>query len=268
MHQLDFSMMFTPTPKLVIRPGVQLFKSDIEVLEDGEADAARTMRIKSVSPILSAYYRPSNWFSLRGEIHQYNQGSSYTALSPHTNTTGRVVASLRLSKKFTLDDEVYLVNQQLLAVDFHAKVHSNSTMLTYTVNPQYSLFAGFTYDDEFASGIIAWQRGVPTPGTADTLRDQALNRVWQAGFDAKPCKYFGIRFTGNFERTTGLGKEGGINPVYGPLTWPMGTGSVYFNFPKAGTISVDLQRTYYIQQLLTVNNFSANILMVRWTRDF
>jgi hypothetical protein len=29
-----------------------------------------------------------------------------------------------------------------------------------------------------------------------------------------------------------------------------------------------LQRTYYIEQIVTVNNFSANILTVRWTKAF
>jgi hypothetical protein len=267
LHQLDFTMMFTPSSNLVVRPGVSLLKTDVITLEDGVADDAHTLRWKTVRPELSASYRPTKWFSLRGNLHQITRGSSYTSLTPHTDLTGRVVVSFRLSDKFSLDDEVYLVNQKLLAVDFRAKVHSNSTMLTYTVNPKYSLFAGFTYDSEFASGIIRWQRGAPL-GTTDTLRDQAINRVWQAGFDAKPCKYFGIRFTGNFERTTGLGEESGIAPVYGPLTWPMGTGSVYFNFPKAGTLSVDLQRSYYIQQIITANNFSANMLMIRWTRAF
>jgi len=270
MHQLEFSMTFTPTSNLVIRPGVQLLKSDIEALEDGEADPARTLRIKTVSPMLSAFYRPSKYFDVRGEIHTYNYGSSYTALDPHTNTTGRVVGNLHLSGKFTLSDEVYIVDQKLLATQFHGKVQSNSTMLTYTINPKYSLFAGFTYDNELATGIIAYQRGVPASlvGFQYPLRDQALNRVWQAGFAAEPVKYFGIRFTGNFDRTTGLGQEGGINPVYGPMTWPLGTGTVYFNIPKAGTLSVDLQRTYYIQQLFTANNFSANLLAIRWTRDF
>ena len=267
MHQLDFSMMFTPKSNLVIRPGVQFFKSDIEILEDGEADSARTLRTKSVSPTLSAFYRPAKWFSLRGEIHHYNRGSSYTALTPHTDTTGRLVASFRLSDKFTLENELYMVNQKLLAMQFHSKVQSNSTMLTYTFNPQYSLFGGFTYDNELATGIIVWQRGAPA-GTTDLLRDQALNRVWQAGFAAAPVKYFGIRFTGNFVRTTGLGEQSGFSPVYGPLTWPLGTGTVYFNIPKAGRLSVELQRTYYIQQIIPVNNFSANILMIRWTRDF
>ncbi len=266
MHEGDLTMMFTPTNNLVISPGVTVFKSDVEVLEDGVADPARTLRNHAVSPTLSAFYRPSKWFDIRGEIHTFNNGASYTSLTPHTDTTGRVVGNLRLTKKFSLSDELYIVSQQLLAVQYHGKVQTNSTMLNYTLNPKYSLFAGFTYDNEFASGEINYQRG--TPPLNDTLRDQALNRVWQAGLAAQPSKYFGIRFTGNFERTTGLGQESGISPVYGPLTSPYGTGEVYFNFPKAGTLSVDLQRTYYIQQIITVNNFSANMLTIRWTRDF
>jgi hypothetical protein len=268
MHELELSMMFTPTSNLVIRPGVQLFKSDILMSEDGEADEARSLRTNSVSPMLSAFYRPTKWFSLRGEIRQYNRGSSYTALTPHTNTTGRLVASFRLSDKFTLDNELYMVSQRLLVTDYQGKVQSNSTMLTYTLNPKYSFFGGFTYDNELATGIIAWQRGVPVAGTAYPLRDQALNRIWQAGLAAEPIKYFGIRFTGNFVRTTGLGKEGGINPVYGPMTWPLGTGTVYFNIPKTGRLSFDLQRTYYIQEIITANNFGANMLTVRFTHDF
>ncbi|MBZ5562808.1 MAG: hypothetical protein LAP13_10340 [Acidobacteriia bacterium] len=266
LHQLDFNMMFTPKPNLVIRPGVTFFKSDVEALEDGVADGARTLRTKSVEPALSVLYRPSSRFSVRGEIHSFNNGASFTAITPHTDLTGRVVGSLRLTNKFSLDDEVYLVSQRLLATDFHGKVQSNSTLLTYTLNDHYSIFGGFTYDNEFASGDVQYARG--TPPLSGSIRDQALNRVWQGGLEAKPCKYFGIRFTGNFDRSTGLGQESGINPVYGPMTWPLATGTAYFDFPKAGRLSVDLQRTYYIQQIITGNNFSANMLMIRWTRSF
>jgi hypothetical protein len=48
----------------------------------------------------------------------------------------------------------------------------------------------------------------------------------------------------------------------------MVTGTVYFNFPKAGRLSIDLQRTYYTEQLVPVNNYSANLLTLRWTRSF
>ena len=270
LHEGSLKMIFTPLNNLVISPGVTMYKSDAEVLEDGEADPARTLRNRAVSPALSAFYRPSKWFDVRGEIHTYNNGASYTALTAHTNTTGRVVANAHLTSKFTLSDEIYTVSQRLLETQFEGKVQSNATMLTYTFSPKYSVFGGFTYDNELATGIIAYQRGVPVAGTPFPLRDQALNRVWQGGLAAEPVKYFGISFTGNFVRTTGQGEEGGISPVYGPLTWPLGTGTVYFNIPGAGRLSVDLQRTYYTQQLypISANNFGANILMIRWTRDF
>ncbi len=90
-------------------------------------------------------------------------------------------------------------------------------------------------------------------GTAplnDFLRDQEIDRVIQAGVDAKPSKYFGLQLTGNFDRSTGLGQISGEPPAYGPLTWPLVTGTVYVNFPKAGRLSVDLQRTYYIEQII------------------
>jgi hypothetical protein len=270
LHEADFKMIFTPLNNLVISPGVQLYQSDVEVREDGVVDDTRTLTNHAVSPMLSAFYRPSKWFDLRGEFRTYNNGASYTALTPHTNTTGRLVGNVHLTDKLTLSDELYMVNQKLLATDYHGKVQSNSTMLNYTINPKYTLFGGFTYDNELATGLIAYQRGVTVAGTSFPLRDQALNRVWQAGLAAQPVKYFGIRFTGNFVRTTGLGDEGGTSPVYGPLTWPLGTGTLYFNIPRAGRLSVDLQRTYYAQELFPINanNFSANILMIRWTRDF
>jgi hypothetical protein len=52
------------------------------------------------------------------------------------------------------------------------------------------------------------------------------------------------------------------------MTWPFATGTVYYDFPKAGRLSIDLQRTYYIEEIITANNFGANVLAIRWTRDF
>ncbi len=266
LNQLDFSMGFTPTANLIVRPGVTLMQSNIEDLENGVSDPANTLRINTVSPTLSVFYRPIRRLDLRGEFYTFDSGASFTAISPHTDVTGRVVGNLRITRKLSLSDEMYMVNQRLLATDYHGKVHSNSTTLAYTLNGNYSLFAGFAYDDEFASGDIVYARG--TPPLAEVLHDQALNRVWQAGLEAKPIKNFGIRFSGNFDRTTGVGAAGNEAPAYGPLTFPYATGTVFYDFPKAGRLSVDLQRTYYIQQIITGNNFSANMLTIRWTRSF
>ena len=64
------------------------------------------------------------------------------------------------------------------------------------------------------------------------------------------------------------GEISGEPPYFGPLTWPMGTGTVWVEFPKAGRLSLDLQRTYYLEEIIRGNDFNASILAVRWTRDF
>jgi hypothetical protein len=86
--------------------------------------------------------------------------------------------------------------------------------------------------------------------------------------DVKPTKRFEARISGNYDRSSFVGEITGEPPAYGPVTWPLLTGTVSYDFPKAGRLSVDLQRTYYVQQIVTANNFSANLLMIRWTRDF
>ena len=45
-----------------------------------------------------------------------------------------------------------------------------------------------------------------------------------------------------------------------------GTGA--YDFGKPGRLSLDLQRTYYIEEIMRGDNFNANILMIRWTKDF
>ena len=81
----------------------------------------------------------------------------------------------------------------------------------------------------------------------DLLRDQEVDRVWQGGVEGKPTKRLGLRLSGNFDRSTGLGEISGEPPAYGPLTWPLVTGTIYYSLPKAGRLSIDLQRTYYIE---------------------
>jgi hypothetical protein len=92
--------------------------------------------------------------------------------------------------------------------------------------------------------------------------------VWQAGVDVKAMRYGGLRVSGNYDRLTGVGEILGEPPAYGPLKWPLVTATVYADIPKAGRLWVDLQRTYYIEELVRVNNFSANLLTLRFTRSF
>ena len=139
-------------------------------------------------------------------------------------------------------------------------------MLNYALDERFSAFAGMTYDSYFAQGDIVYARGA-APLTS-TIRDQEIHRIWQAGIEAKPLRYLGFRVSANYDRLTGAGEIFGEPPAYGPLTWPMGTGTVYVEHSKLGRLSLDLQRTYYIEELVTANNFSANLLMIRFTRGF
>jgi hypothetical protein len=266
LSDFDFSMVFTPTSSLTLRPGVRLMKADVEDIENGIVQPAVTLRTKTAWPELSFGYQPTKIFSIRGDVHAFDSGSSYTAITPHTEVAGHVITRFQPVKKVTLEDDLNLTNDKLIDDSFQDNVRSNTVTLTYSLNDRFSVFTGYTYDSIFAAGNIVYARG--TAPLNDFLRDQEIDRVMQAGVNAKPSRYFGLQLTGNFDRSTGLGQVSGEPPAYGPLTWPLVTGTVYVNFPKAGRLSVDLQRTYYIEQIITANNFQANLLTIRWTRDF
>jgi hypothetical protein len=266
LSDFDFSMLFTPTSSLTLRPGVRLLKADVEALANGVADPSITLRTKTAWPEFSFGYQPTRIFSVRGDVHSFDNGSSYTAITPHTEVAGHLIFRLQPCRKVTLQDDMNITNDKLIDSSFKDNVRSNTVTLSYALNDRFSVFAGYTYDSIFAAGNIVYARG--TAPLNDFLRDQEVDRVMQAGVEAKPSKYFGLQLTGNFDRSTGLGQISGEPPAYGPLTWPLVTGTAYFNIPKAGRLSVDLQRTYYIEQIITADNFQANLLTIRWTRDF
>jgi hypothetical protein len=266
LSDFDFSMLFTPTRSLTLRPGIRLLKADVESLENGVAEPATTLRTKTAWPEISFGYRPSKTFSVRGDFHTFDNGSSYTAITPRTEVAGHLIFRFQPVAKVSLEDDLNLANDKLIDASFQDNVHSNTVTLSYALNDRFSIFGGFTYDSMFAAGHILYVRG--TAPLSDFLRDQEVDRAIQAGVEAKPHKYFGLRLTGNFDRSTGLGQISGEPPAYGPLTWPLVTGTVYWDFPKAGRLSVDLQRTYYIEQIVPGNNFGANLLAIRWTRNF
>jgi hypothetical protein len=266
VSDFDFSMLFTPIASLSVRPGVRLIKADVEALQNGVVQPAITLRTKTAWPELSFSYKPAKVFSIRGDVHAFDNGSAYTAITPHTEVAGHLITRFQPFKKVTLQDDLNLTNDKLIDSSFQDNVHANTVTLSYALNDRYSVFAGYTYDSIFAAGAIVYARG--TAPLNDLLRDQEADRVMQAGVEAKPNKYFGLRLSGNFDRSTGDGQISGEPPAYGPLTWPLVTGTVYVNFPKAGRLSLDLQRTYYIEQIITANNFQANLLTIRWTRDF
>ena len=271
----DFSvqMDFRPIRALIIRPGIQYLKTDVESLTNGVVDPAITLRSKVVRPEFSFGYEPSRIFTARGDFHTMTSGASYTAITPHTQQGGHFVMRFQPIEKFSIEDEVGFANNKLLDANFQNNIRSNSLTASYALGPRFSVFAGFSYESDYAQGNIQYARG--TTPIADFLRDQEVNRVWSGGIDAKPTKRLDLRLSGNFDRSSGVGAisgtGGAVNnepPAYGPLTWPLVTGTLSYDFPKAGRFAIDLQRTYYIEQIVAANNFGANLLTIRWTKNF
>jgi len=266
LSDLHFTMDFSPLPTLVLRPGIHLMKYDVATFSAGVEDDGLSHTIKTVAPEISFGYEPSKIISFRGDLHSYNNGLSYTAITARNEVGGHAVVHFHPIAKFSIDNELNVSNGQLLESDYRNVVRMDSTTASYALNERFSIFAGFSYESIFAQGSILYIRG--TPPLSDFLHDQELNRVWQGGVDVKPTKRFRARLSGNYDRSSFVGAITGEPPGYGPVTWPLVTGTVSYDFPKAGRLSVDLQRTYYLQQIVTANNFSANLLTIRWTRDF
>jgi hypothetical protein len=266
LSDLDINFDFSPIRTLVIRPGIHFMKSDVVSIANGATNPALTLQTKTAMPEISFGYQPSKKFSIRGDLHSFDNGASYTAITPHTGVGGHLVVRVQLTPKLSFEDEMNLRNTKFIDTNYQSNIHSNAATLSYALANRFSIFGGFSYLSYFAQGNIVYARG--TPPLNDFLRDQELNRVWQGGVEAKPTKRLGLRLSGNFDRSTGVGAISGEPPAYGPLTWPLVTGTVYYSFPKAGRLSIDLQRTYYSEQIVTGNNFQANVLTIRWTRDF
>ena len=266
LSDLHFTMDFNPLPTLILRPGIHLMKYDVASFSAGVEDPVLSRTIKTVAPEISFGYEPSRMISFRGDLHSFNNGLSYTAITPRSEVGGHAVVQFHPIAKFSIDNELNVSNGRLLETDYRNVVRFNSTTASYALNERFSIFAGFSYESIYSQGAILYVRGVAP--LDNFLRDQEMNRVWQGGVDIKPVRRFSARLSGNFDRSSFVGQISGEPPAYGPVTWPLVTGTVAYDFPKAGRLSLDLQRTYYLQQIVTANNFSANLLTIRWTRGF
>jgi hypothetical protein len=266
-HTLDLNMAFTPVASLLFRAGIRYLSTDIRMLQDGVLDTTRTKHINTVWPIGSVYYQPSKMFTVRADVESSTNGTSYTRVTPHTDVGGRIIVRVRPTDKFYIEDSAIVRNRKLLDTAYRSTVRSNAVTLTYEFNPKFSVFGGFSYDSFFASDFVNFLRG-PVPFTDLALRDQTVNRVWQGGLKVEPMRRLGISITGNYVRSTGMGEIAGELPLYGPMKFPYATGSIYYDVPQLGRLTVQLQRTYYVEQIVPGNNFSANLVTIAWTRGF
>jgi hypothetical protein len=241
-------------------------KRDVTVEEDGIADPRATERSNIVAPVGSVSFVPSNRLSLRADFQNITNGGPYTRISPRTDRIFRFSGSAAITERLSVDQNLYIRNGRYRTTDFENSFRSSGTTLTWDWNDRVAVFGGFVYDSFFATASVTFLRG--TAPLSAVWRDQTVNRVWQAGIDARPTQALELRVSGNYLRTTGAGEISGEPPIFGPLTWPMITGTITYEFPRIGRLALDLQRTYYIEEIMQGDNFSANLLSIRWSRDF
>lgn len=227
LSDLNVNMSFTPRPELTLSPGIRLSKSDIETLEDGVVDGARTLRTNHVRPEFRFSYRPIRRLSFKGDLYSATNGASYTAITPHTRLVGRVAARFEILPNLSIENDLNISSARLIDSSYHNRIRANTTTISYVLNDRFSVFGSAGYESFFADGDIIYARGAPQSPLKSTIRDQEIHRVWQAGIDAKPLKFLGVRVSGNFDRLTGAGEILGEPPAYGPVTWPLATGTVY-----------------------------------------
>jgi hypothetical protein len=263
----DYDVVVTPSSALLVRAGVRYLKSDIEFTNNGLINQLETKRIKTVWPTFNVSYKPNHVLSVRADIDEVNNGTSYTQLTPHTDVGSHVTVRVRPLENFWVENTTTTRDSKLDTVDFHSRVRANSTTLTYELADKVSTFVGFSYDSFHAQSYVNFLPGL-SPITQVSLTDQNVDRLWQGGVNAGPVKHFSISLAGNYVRVNGQGIVAGSTPLYGPMTFPYGSGSVSYDALKAGKLTLQLQRTYYIEQIVPGNNFGAKILLISWTRSF
>jgi hypothetical protein len=264
-HLVDLNMEFVPTSSLVIRTGIRYMKRDVETSVDGTIDPIKTDQTKSVWPTISVFYKPVKIFSVRGDFQSNTSSDPYTPVSAGTDVGSRFVFRLQPTEKISVEDTLFVRNRTFLETSFHNRYRSNALSVSYNFSDRFSANAGYTYESLFGTGEVIFIRG-PAPLNVN-WQDAFINRGLTGGLILKPVKRFGINVSGNFLRTTGASQITGEPPTIGPLTFPLITGTLYYDFQKVGRLSIILQRTYYIEQLVTGNNFQANLLTIKWTKN-
>ena len=266
-HAVDVSGTYTPSPSLTIRPGVRIARRDIEQRENGIADPALSERINTVSPEVTVGFRPVPQFTARASYRVENSDAWYTRLSPTEQSIGRVLVRVEPVDGFAIEATANQTDAELPAASFVSHSRFGSLQASYRVGERVSAFGGVDYQSFLGLGNVSFLRGA-APIADDEMRDEERDRIWLVGARVKVTRRLGITASANFLRSNGSDTIAGEPPLYGPETFPYGTGSISYDIPGAGRVSVDLQRAHLYQDILSSNDFRATLLTLRFSREF
>ena len=267
IQSLVLSTTWMPLPSLTLRPGVRLAKRDVEMLDDGIVNDGASNGERAIWPELFVGYRPIPQFSARGTYQTSYVDSPYTRMSAAQRSFGRLMLHIAPTSALSIDATASQTDAEQRDANFLSHTRSGAVTLSYALDQRLSLSGGFDYQSFVGTGSVTFARGT-APIANLPMHDREVDRVWQFGASLQPVKAFGATVTGNYDRTTGLDQIFGEPALYGPASLFYATGTIYVEFPKAGRLSLDLQRTRSTQDILSANDFRANLLTVRFSRGF
>ncbi len=266
-HSLGLSTTWLPLRVLTVRPGVRLAQREVRMHEDGVLNVGASNRERAVWPELFVGYRPVPQFSARGTYQTSYVGSPYTRMSPAERSVGRLILHIAPTDAFSIEATASQTDAEQREASFVSHTRAAAVSLSYALDQRLSLTGGFDYQSFVGTGSVSFVRGT-APLASLPMNDREIDRVWQFGASVEPVRAIGATVTGNYDRTSGLDQIFGEPALYGPASLFYMTGTVYVQIPKAGRLSFDLQRTKSTQEILSANDFRANLLTVRFTREF
>jgi hypothetical protein len=267
VDSLDLSATWAPVAALTIRPGVRLSRRDVEMREDDVIRPEVSNHEGLFWPEIEVGYHPVSQFSARGAYETTYSDDPFTRMSPDQRSTGRLTIHAEPAPALTIEASATKTDAELADASFTQTLRTGSLAVAYAVNQRFSITGGLDYQSFLGTGSVTFLRGTP-PITDVAMRDREVDRVWQGGVIVHPVSRFGVTASANFDRTSGLDTIAGEAPLYGPLSFTYATGSAYYEFPRVGRVTLDLQRTYLLQELLPLTNFRANLVTVRFSRAF
>jgi hypothetical protein len=258
---------FEPSAVLTLRPGIRFLHRDIERRIDGVIDSGTTQTNHTVWPEITAAYRPTSQLSARGSYGEANSDTSYTRLSPVDRSIGHIVVRYEPTEQLAVEASADKTDAELAAAGFVSHTRFGSLQASYKLGDRLTAVGGIDYQSFLGLGNVSFLRGV-APLAEDEMRDRERDRIWSVGAVVNATKRLAITATGNFLRTTGPDSIAGEPPLYGSLSFPYGTGSVSYDIPRAGKVSLELSRSRFEQEILSLNDFRAMLFTIRFAREF
>jgi hypothetical protein len=267
LHTVAVAATYEPTASLTVRPGIRWTRRVVDARQDGAEVAELSNHERTWWPEVTVGYRPSTLFSARGSLRSSFSDTSYTRLSPTRRDIANAIVRAEPATGLAIEASVNRTDAELLSTGFISHTRLGAVHVTYTFDERLIVTGGLDYQSFLGTGTVTFLRGT-LPIENLVMSDREIDRVWQAGGTFKITDRFGVTGMANYDVVSGFDAIQGEPPLYGPIRFPYATGTVYYDLPRAGRVSVDLQRTHLYQDILSLNDFRATLVTIRFSRDF